>query len=82
MTYQEMTKGLRITDVNPIATKYHPLGGMCIEWASYVGYGSCVVYWDNNDGRLHADTEYMCSNEDKRFLQKLLSMLVKEIRID
>ena len=70
----------KITEIWPVSTKICPDGGIGINWTGPIGFGECIIYWEND--KLHADTEYLCSNEDKRFLKTILNELINHIIID
>lgn len=69
---------LLIDEVRPVNTKYAPDGGISVDWSCEgVGFGNLILWWDN-DGQLHADTEYMSSNTDKDFLKAVLIKLADD----
>ena len=73
---------LKIGDVWPVRTDIHPNGGIGISWcAKGIGFGEYVLAWED-DGKLHADTEYMDKGEHKEFTEAIMAALVKEIIID
>lgn len=80
---QEIDKcsGLQIDEIWPVSTKVAPNGGIGINWSGDIGFGEYVLTWDN-DGKLHADTEWLDSAEDKRFTESILRLLVSEIVIN
>lgn len=65
----------------PVSTKVIPDGGIGIDWSGPVGWGQLVLYW-GEDNKLHADTECLSSNEDKRFIEKILKLLPAFIEVD
>lgn len=65
----------------PVSTKVAPDGGIGIDWSGPIGWGQLVLYW-GEDNKLHADTECLSSNEDKRFIEKILKLLPTFIEVD
>lgn len=49
--------------------------GLHIYWVSNIGWGECNIYKAKDGTQWKADTEHMCSNEDKTFLKMLLDKL-------
>ncbi len=49
--------------------------------APNVGFGEWALYW-GDDGKLHADTEYMDQDEHKEFTRAIMNALVEKIVID
>ena len=47
-----------------------------IKWSANIGWGECDLVYD--DGKLYANTECMCSKEDKTFLRMLMNKLVED----
>lgn len=45
------------------------------------GFSEFVLKW-GDDGKLHADTEFLDRGDDKRFTESILKLLVSEIIID
>lgn len=73
---------LEIDEVWPVSTDIHPNGGIGVSWSAQgIGFGEYVLWW-GDDGKLHADTEYMDKGEHKEFTEAILAALVKEIIID
>ena len=72
---ERKTSGLCIDEVFPA------LGGIGINWSGDIGFGEFMLTF-GSDGKLHAMTEHVDSNEDKRFTAELLRLLVDEIVID
>ena len=58
-----------------------PNGVIGIEWSSNIGWGSYELVLEN-DGMLHAYTEYMDRGEDKEFTKAILAELVNHIVIE
>lgn len=51
-----------------------------IKWSANIGWGECdLVYCD---GKLYADTECMCSNEDKEFLKILFDKIIEDCEVN
>jgi len=73
--------GLYICEIWPVSLKYAENGGIGISWCGAVGFGELALFW-GDDGKLHATTEHMDSEKDKRFTEKLLELLVEQIVID
>lgn len=74
-------KDLQIDEVWPVDTRVHKNGGIGVYWSGDIGFGEFVLAW-GEDGRLHADTEYLDSEDDRSFTEAILRLLVKEIIID
>lgn len=74
-------RGLQIDEVWPVRTKVCPNGGIGVCWSGDVGFGEFVLAW-GKDGKLHADTEHMDREEDKRFTEAILKLLTAHIIID
>mgnify|MGYP006988920987 CR=1 FL=1 len=70
-----------IDKIWPVSTEVVPDGGIGIDWSGPIGWGQLVLYWEE-DGKLHADTEYLSSNEDKRFIEEILKLLPAFIEVD
>lgn len=77
----DMLSGLQIDEIWPVSTKVKPNGGIGVYWSGDIGFGEFCLYWED-DGKLHADTEYLDKDNDKRFTEAILKLLVKEIVID
>ena len=73
---------LRVTDIWPVSREAYALGGIGMNWfADNIGWGELVFYF-TPDGKLHADTEHMCSGEDRVFLKNALEKLAEAVTID
>ena len=70
-----------IDRVWPVSTKVIPDGGIGIDWSGPVGWGQLTLYW-GEDEKLHADTEFLATNEDKTFIEKILKILPEHIIVD
>lgn len=55
-------------------------GAIVIQWGSDVGFGEYTVRI-KEDGSIEGDPETMDSNDDKRFLKKLLELLLEKVQI-
>lgn len=53
-------------------------GGIRIQWSGNIGFGQLDIFVDK-EGNLVADTECMATNEDKEFVQLILSKLTEKI---
>lgn len=73
--------GLQIDEVWPVRIDLHPNGGIGVYWSGDIGWGEFVLVW-GEDGKLHANTEYLDHDTDKRFTEAILKLLVNEIIID
>lgn len=51
-------------------------------WVGSSGWGRLTMFYDPTDDTWSADTEHMCSNDDKSFLEELFADIIKKIRID
>ena len=73
---------LEIDRVVPCSTQVIPNGGVVIDWhADNIGFGQLAFWWDKDD-KLHADTEFMSSSDNRDFLRKILELLADKIVID
>ncbi len=70
-----------IDEIWPVSTKIIPDGGIGIDWSGPIGWGQLTIYW-GKDNKLHAETETLCSNNNKIFLKKILNLLADEIIVD
>lgn len=50
-----------------------------IQWSANIGWGECEFYYDGK--KWTADTESMCSNDNKEFIRMLLDVFVKQIEV-
>ena len=55
-------------------------GCMIISWSADIGFGTCSIYIAK-DGTLMADSENMDTNTDKKFVRKLMELLVLKLQI-
>lgn len=55
--------------------------GLAISWSADIGFGELMIYKDNCTDKWRADTETMCSAEDKEFLRAALNKWVDEIDV-
>ena len=54
--------------------------GFKIRWCANIGFGELTVY-EKNDS-LYADTECMCSNDDKEFMKLIFDKLIDSVTIE
>ena len=71
----------QIERIWPVSTQIIPNGGIGIDWSGPIGFGQLTIYW-GDDERLHADTECLSSNDDKRFILEILNLLPSYIQVD
>lgn len=71
----------QIERIWPVSTQVIPNGGIGIDWSGPIGFGQLTIYW-GDDEKLHADTECLSSNNDKRFISEILSLLPSYIYVD
>ena len=50
-----------------------------LQWAGNIGYGELVIYKENDGWK--ADTECMCSNNDKEFIKEVLNKWIESIEV-
>ena len=73
---------IQIIEIWPVSREVYALGGIGISWISNgIGWGEISLYF-TPDGKLHADTEHMCSDEDRAFIKAVLEKLAEEVIID
>lgn len=70
-----------INRIWPVSTKVIPDGGIGIDWSGPIGWGQLTLYW-GEDEKLHADTEFLSTNEDKTFIKEILKILPEHIIVD
>lgn len=70
-----------INRVWPVSTKIIPNGGIGIDWIGPIGWGQLILYW-GGDEKLHADTKFLSTNEDKKFIEEILKILPEYIIVD
>lgn len=81
-TFEEMTDGLTIDEIWIAKHEHCPNGVIGINWsAPNCGFGQYTMVL-GEDGKLHADTEHMDKNDDKRFTKLLLQLLIDKIDIE
>ena len=88
---------LQIDNIDFWSPHTHNKGGMRIYWSADIGFGTLdIVKRSGNDGEgrdilegaleeklvLIVDTERMDSENDKAFTEKILSLLVKMLKVD
>lgn len=71
----------KIDRIWPVSTEVCPSGGIGIDWHGLIGFGQLTLYWGDDD-KLHANTECLCSNDDKRFMQRIFNLLLDFIEVD
>lgn len=81
MPCPDKCSGLKINEVWPVSTEVCKNGGIGVYWGGNIGFGEFVLAW-GEDGKLHAETEHLDSDSDKRFTEAILSLLVERIIID
>lgn len=72
--------GLKIDEVRIFQNERCPHGAIKIIWSANIGFGEYVLL-NNEDGSITGDSEMMDSNEDKKFISRLLQLLVEKIVI-
>jgi hypothetical protein len=68
------TEDIEITSIN----MEH--GYLAIHW-NIKGFGFGLVEFCFRDGKLAADTETLCSNEDKEFIEKLMTRFIQKAEV-
>ncbi len=81
MSKPNKTDRLTILDVCPVSTEVIPNGGIIVSWCGDIGFGEWTLYW-GDDGKLHADTEYLDRHDDRAFTEEILKLLAEQIVID
>lgn len=73
-------KNLSVDNVH--CFKNDEVDGIVFSWSANIGWGDLTLYkYRNNDEKWKADTECMCSNEDKDFIRQILNKWVDEMEI-
>jgi len=70
-----------IDDLWPVSTKVNRLGGIGVDWSGPTGFGRFELYWED-DGTLHADTECMSSDENRKFIKTMMNLIAEKVIID
>ena len=70
---------LSIDDVSMFASSKY--SGLDISWSADIGFGVLMIYKENDEDKWHADTETMCSAEDKEFLRAALNKWIDEMDV-
>lgn len=70
---------LKISTINFISLDDEEI--INILWASDIGFGNYAIIKKPN-GEILGDSEFMDSNEDKQFIEKLLNLIKEKINID
>ncbi len=71
---------LSIDDVNTFADSEY--SALILSWSADIGFGQLTIYKESDDDKWHADTETMCSAEDKELLRAALNKWVDEIDVN
>ena len=74
---QEIETRFRIPKEHIILSATHTHAGP--NTAANIGWGECELFYDGK--KWTADTENMCSNDDKEFIEMLLGVFVKQIEV-
>ena len=77
----DIASELSIDEIWIAKHEHCPNGVIGIEWSGAAGFGRYELILDDN-GKLHAHSECMDSNNDKRFIKKLMELLADEAIID
>lgn len=56
--------------------------GISIKWHSTIGFGQYTIYRERDTSKWYANSEYMDSNDNKKFLKALLEKFADDITID
>ena len=56
--------------------------GVVISWSANIGFGELTLYQSNEDNKWKADTEYMCTNDDKEFIRMVLNKWVDDMEVE
>lgn len=60
--------------------------GVVISWSTNneanIEFGELTLYQSNEDDKWKADTEYMCTNEDKEFIRMVLNKWVDDMEVE
>ncbi len=75
--YQKATTVPVGDEVYPVHEKY----GITFEWQANIGWGQLMLMFDTETKTWSADTECMCSNEDKEFMKLILEKFAKQVDI-
>lgn len=72
---------LEIDKVNPFKNEKYE--GFTISWSSDIGFGEYRIYrkTEEETGIWYGDSECMDMNDDKAFLEELMSLFIKRIQI-
>lgn len=71
---------LEIDDISFWGTGNYYNGGLKIDWSGNMGWGELDIVIDKNN-KLVAFTECMDTNEDKKFVKKIMELLVEKLII-
>ena len=56
--------------------------GMYLSWSANIGFGEVKIFREKGTEMWRADTERMCSNDDKEFLRMVLNAWVDQMEIE
>lgn len=73
-------QSLQIGEVRIFQNERCPHGAIKILWSANIGFGEYVLL-NNEDGSITGNSELMDSNEDKKFITRLMQLLVEKIVI-
>lgn len=73
-------QSLQIDEVRIFQNERCPHGAIKILWSANIGFGEYVLL-NNEDGSITGNSELMDSNEDKKFITRLMQLLVEKIVI-
>lgn len=78
---EDSYRDLYIDEIWVAKHKDCPRGAIGIDWHGAPGFGTYELHI-GKDGKLHCRSEYMDSQDDKRFLSALLAKLAEEAVIE
>jgi len=73
-------KDLQITNLKFSSPNDIHNGSVTISWSANVGFGEYTLFVDKK-GNIRGDTEFMDSNNDKKFTQLLFNELINKLNI-
>ena len=56
--------------------------GIYLSWSANIGFGEVKIFREKYTETWKADTECMCSNDDKEFMRMVLNAWVEQIEIE
>ena len=74
-------KNLSIDEIWIAKHEHVPNGAIGFEWSANIGFGRYELCLED-DGKLHAYTEYMDKGEDKEFTKMILKALLDNIVVE